>query len=225
MSIPAWSYSSISTYITCPRKYYAEKVSKEVPFTDTEATLYGKELHLAAEEFIRDGKPIPPQFAYIQPMLDKLVALPGDKYCELKVGIAKQDGRLVACDFFASDVWFRGVADLVIIDGENARIVDYKTGKNAKYADTKQLALMAAAVFLKYPEVKHIKAGLLFVVAKEFIKEEYTFERRFDIFASLDAPLQQLAMSYETGVWNAKPNGLCKQWCGAVLCVHNGKNS
>lgn len=224
MSLPAWSYSSISTYITCPRKYYAEKVSREVPYEDTEATLYGKALHLAAEEFIRDGTPIPTQFAYIQPMLDKLSALSGDKYCELEVGIAQQDGRLVACGFKDKDVWFRGIADLVIVDGDKARIIDYKTGKSAKYADTKQLALMAAAVFLKFPEVKHIRAGLLFVVAKEFIKEEYTFERRFDIFAKLDDALQQRAVSYETNVWNPKPNGLCKKWCGALSCPHNGRN-
>lgn len=224
MSLPAWSYSSITTYITCPRKYYAEKVSKEVPFTDTEATLYGKELHLAAEEFIRDGKPIPPQFAYIQAMLDKLNALPGEKHCELKVGIAKRDGRLEACDFFAPDVWFRGVADLVIINGKEARIIDYKTGKSAKYADTKQLALMAASVFLMFPEVEVIKAGLLFVVAKEFIKEEYLFDRRFDIFAKLDIPLRQREASYAMDVWNPKPNGLCKQYCGALSCPHNGRN-
>lgn len=224
MTTPAWSYSSISTYITCPRKYYAEKVSKEVPFTDTEATLYGKALHLAAEEFIRDGKPIPPQFAFIQPMLDKLNALPGDKYCELKFGIAKRDGKLVACDFFAPDVWFRGIADLVIVNGDEARIVDYKTGKSAKYADTKQLALMAACVFLNFPEVKKVKTGLLFVVSKDFIKEDFVFDRRFDIFAHLDGSLQQRAISYETGVWNPKPNGLCKNYCGALSCPHNGRN-
>ena len=222
-SIPAWSYSSISTYITCPKKYEAEKVTKEVKFTDSEATIYGKDLHLAAEEYIRDGKAIPAQFSFIQPMLDKLKAMPGDKHCEMKVGIARRNGRLEACDFFAPDVWFRGVADLVIVNGDTARIIDYKTGKSAKYADTKQLALMAAAVFLMFPEVKHIKAGLLFVVSKNFIKEDYTFERRFDIFATLDAPLRQLEASYETNVWNPKPNGLCKKWCDALSCPHNGK--
>jgi hypothetical protein len=222
-SIPAWSYSSISTYITCPKKYEGEKVTKEVKFTDSEATIYGKDLHLAAEEYIRDGKPIPTQFKFIQPLLDKLNAYPGEKHCELKVGIARRDGKLEACDFFAPDVWFRGVADLVIINGDTARILDYKTGKSAKYADTKQLALMAAAVFLMYPEVKSIKAGLLFVVCNSFVKEDYTFERRFDIFAKLDAPLRQLEASYETNVWNPKPNGLCKKWCDVLSCPHNGK--
>ena len=64
MKIPPWSYSALKTYETCPRKYQAEKVTKEVPFTQTDATIYGTELHLAAEEYIRDGKPIDPRFDF-----------------------------------------------------------------------------------------------------------------------------------------------------------------
>jgi predicted signal transduction protein with EAL and GGDEF domain len=57
------------------------------------------------------------------------------------------------------------VADLLIInkDKGEGRVIDYKTGKSAKYADTKQLALMAACVFAHFPEVKVVKTGLLFV--------------------------------------------------------------
>ena len=116
MKIPPWSYSSLKTYETCPRKYQAEKVTKEVPFTQTDATIYGTELHLAAEEYIRDGKPIDPRFDFVQPYLDKLVDYPGIKFCELKLGVKKNDDRLIACDFFDPAVWFRGVADLVIVD-------------------------------------------------------------------------------------------------------------
>jgi len=129
MTIPPWSYSSLKTFETCPRKYQAEKVTKEVPYTETEATIYGTELHKAAEEFIRDGTPIPERFSFIQPYMDKLAAYPGEKHCEMKLGVKRADDRLVACGFFDSDVWFRGVADLVIIDGDRARIIDYKTGK------------------------------------------------------------------------------------------------
>jgi CRISPR/Cas system-associated exonuclease Cas4 (RecB family) len=221
---PAWSYSSLKTYETCPRKYQAEKVTKEVAFTDNEATLYGKELHLAAEEYIRDDKPIDPRFSYIKNYLDKLKAIPGQKFCELKVGVKKNDGRLVACDFFDPDVWFRGVADLVIIDGEKAYIVDYKTSKNSKYADTRQLALMAAALFLKYPEIKKIKTSLLFVVPKEFIKEDFKADWGLSIFSELNGLLEAREASYTNDVWNPRPNGLCARWCGVNSCPHNGRS-
>ena len=222
MKIPAWSYSSIKLFETCPRKYQAERITKEVPFTQTEATLYGTELHLAAEEYIRDGKPIDPRFGFIQPYLDKLNDISGTKYCEMKLGVKKDEGRLVACDFFDSDVWFRGVADLVIIDGDLGRIVDYKTGKNAKYADTRQLALMAAALFLKFPKLNKIKASLLFVVSKEFIKDKYEKDYGLSIFAELNGLLAAREAAYNNEVFNPKPNGLCRKWCAVKACPHSG---
>ena len=224
MKIPAWSFSSIKLYDTCPKKYESERVTKEVGYQETEATLYGTELHLAAEEYIRDGKEIDPRFKFIKPYLDKLNAIPGEKLCEIKLGVKKHEGRLVACDFFDDDVWFRGVADLVILDGDKAWIVDYKSGKSAKYADIKQLALMAAAMFLKHPEIKKIKTSLLFVVSKEFIKEDFVKEWGLEIFSKYDELLTQREMAYTSGVFNAKPNGLCRQWCGTLSCAHNGKN-
>jgi hypothetical protein len=224
MKIPAWSFSSIKLYDTCPKKYESERVTKEVGYQETEATLYGTELHLAAEEYIRDGKEIDPRFKFIKPYLDKLNAIPGEKLCEIKLGVKKHEGRLVACDFFDDDVWFRGVADLVILDGDKAWIVDYKSGKSAKYADIKQLALMAAAMFLKHPEIKKIKTSLLFVVSKEFIKEDFVKEWGLEIFSKYDELLTQREMAYNSGVFNAKPNGLCRQWCGTLSCPHNGKN-
>ena len=145
------------------------------------------------------SKPIDPRFAFIQPYLDKLKAIEGIKYCEQKLGVKRVDGRLVACDFFDPDVWFRGVADLVILSGDIGFVVDYKSGKNAKYADTRQLALMAAAMFLKYPGLKKIKGSLLFVVSKEFIKDKYEKEYGLSIFSELSGLLTARETAYEIG--------------------------
>ena len=217
-----WSYSSLKLFETCPRKYQAERITKEVPFVQGEAALYGELLHKAAEEYIRDGKAIDPKFDFIQPYLDKLNAIEGRKICEMKLGVKRYDGRLVACDFFDSEVWFRGVADLVILDGDRAWIVDYKSGKSAKYADIRQLALMAAALFLKYPEVKKIKTSLLFVVSKEFVKEDFSKDYGLSIFSELHGLLSARDAAYEADVWNPRPNGLCSRWCQVKSCPHNG---
>lgn len=225
--IPAWSYSSLKTYETCPRKYQAEKVTKEVVFKDNDSTIYGKEVHLAAEEFIRSGKPLDPRFGYMLPILERLNNIPGTKFCEIKFGLKKEDGRLVTCDFFDRDVWFRGVADLVILNGNRGWVIDYKTSKSAKYADTRQLALMAACMFAKYPQLEKVKAALLFVVAKDnaLVEAKYTREDMYNIFADVDNLLTQRQSSYENDVWNEKPNGLCSRWCGVLSCPHNGANN
>jgi hypothetical protein len=51
----AWSYSSISTFKQCPKKYYHLKVAKDVKDTSSEAMLYGNQVHKAAEDFIKEG--------------------------------------------------------------------------------------------------------------------------------------------------------------------------
>ena len=225
--MPAWSYSSISLFEQCPKKYYHIRVAKDIKESDSEQIIYGKELHLAAEEYIRDGKPIPEKFAYIKPMLDKLNAIKGEKLCENKLAVKlTTDGRLVPCDFFDKDTYWRGIADLIILDRDNqeARVIDYKTGSSSKYADTKQLKLLAGAVFTHYPDIRIIKAGLLFVVSKDFIKEEYDCHFRLAYFEQFRPLVQQLEDCHNNGVWNPKRNFSCKAWCPVLSCAHNGKN-
>lgn len=224
--MPAWSYSSITLFEQCPKKYYHLRVAKDIVEPESEAMNYGKDLHLAAEEHIRDGKPLPEKYAFIQPMLDKLKAIPGEKLCENKLAVKlTKDGRLVPCDFFDKDTYWRGIADLIILDRDKqeARVIDYKTGKSAKYADTKQLKLLAGAVFTHYPEVKIIKAGLLFVVSEEFIKEEYDTHFRLAYFEQFRPLVTQLEDCHNNGVWNPKRNFSCKAWCPVLDCAHNGR--
>ena len=222
MALPAWSYSSISTYIQCPRKYQAEKVTKEVPYQDTEATLYGKAVHLAAEEFIRDGKPVPDKFAFMRELLEPVSKYAGKHLCEYRLGLTRD---LEPCEFFSKDVWWRGIPDFLALDGETATMIDYKTGKSSKYADTKQLDLLALAIFKHFPEVKKIKAGLLFVIANDFIKTKYEKVEHEKTWVNWLQDTARLEKALELGVWNPKPNFSCKGWCSVKDCIHNGKGS
>jgi len=223
--VPAWSYSSITLFDQCPKKYYHLRVVKDIKEPESEAIMYGKDVHLAAEEYIRDGKPVPAKYGYMVPMLDKLNAIEGEKHCELKMGIKKVDGRLAPCGFFDKDVWYRGVADLAIINKAKkvARVVDYKTGKSSKYADPKQLALMAACIFVHFPEIDTVKGGLLFVVVEDFIKAQYQADNGFKIFSELDGALVAREAAYANGVFNPKQNFTCKGWCPVLDCHHNGR--
>jgi len=221
MSAGAWSYSRMKGFETCPKQYYHVTVRKEYPFKETDATRYGTEFHKAAEDYMRDDTPIPPRFSFAQGMLDALKAKPGDKHCELKMGLTAD---LKPCGFFDSDVWFRGIVDLLIIDGEKAWVVDYKTGKSAKYADTGQLQLMALAVFAHYPQVKRVKAGLVFVVADAFVPADYNVVDHDTLWAPWIKRYAALEAAHANDVWNPKPSGLCRAHCPVVDCPHNGQN-
>lgn len=215
----AWSFSSLKTFEQCPRKYFHTRVAKDVKEPETEAMLYGSLVHEAAEKFIRDGEPIPEKFAFLRAPLERLNAIPGEKHCEMKMGLTED---LEPCDFFAKNVWWRGIADLVVVNKEKglAYSIDYKTGKNARYADVKQLDLVATAIFKYFPEVQKVKSGLLYVVSDEFIRAEHEVD---GIDKYLDAPRQLLARldnAMENDVWNAISGPLCR-FCAVKQCEYN----
>ena len=214
-----WSFSSLKTFQQCPKKYYHTKILKTEREPDTTATLYGKSMHTAAEEYIRDGVPIPPQFEYVKAMLDQLNAIPGEKLCEVKLGLTKE---LEPCDFEAEDVWWHGITDLVVLNEAEgiAHSVDYKTSKNARYADVKQLDLIAAAIFAKYPKIKKIKSALLFVVSKEFVKATHHAEMKDKYIEKPAQDVARIEAAIENGVWNPITGPLCR-FCPVKVCEHN----
>lgn len=216
----AWSYSSIKTFDQCPKKYYHLKVAKDVKDIPGEAALYGTAVHEAAEHFIKDGTPIPEKFAFIRPTIERLAAIDGEKHCELRLGVSKTDTGYEPTTFFGKDVWWRGIVDLVVIDGAKAYMVDYKTGKNARYADPKQLDLMAGALFVHYPDLEVIKSALVYVVSNELIPKTHT-RGKMDMYLSVFADeLDRLEGAELSGVWNPKSGPLCG-WCPVVECEHH----
>jgi hypothetical protein len=219
-----WSYSSIKLFEQCPKKYYHLRVVRDFQEDqNAEHLLYGTRFHKAAEEYVRDDTPLPEHFKFAKSALDSLKRIPGEKLCEYEMGLTE---NLEPCGFRDASVWFRGIADLLIIDAEKgeARVVDYKTGKSAKYADVGQLELMALAVFRHFPQVKKVKAGLLFVVANNFTKESYTVEQAPVLWQRWMRDHERMKVAYQNDVWNPKPSGLCRKHCVVLSCPHNGRN-
>lgn len=221
--MPKWSFSSIKLFEQCPRKYYHLRVAKDVVEPETEAMMYGTVFHEAAEFYIKENAPLPPQFHFAKSALDSLKNLPGEKLCEFEMGLTAD---LEPCKFDDPNVWWRGIADLLIVDHENkvARILDYKTGKSAKYADTGQLELMALALFKFFPDIQKVKAGLLFVVANAFPKANYSADQAGVMWEKWLTKYAKMESAYRLNVWNPKPSGLCRKHCSVLTCSHNGKN-
>jgi predicted RecB family nuclease len=215
--MPAWSYSSLKTFQQCPKKYYHLKVAKDVKDDGSEATVYGKELHKVAENYIKDGTPIPERFAFIQKTVDALKNIPGEKHTEIELGVSNKNGKLNPCGFYDKEAWYRGIADLLIVDGDEGYLVDYKSSKNAKYADLKQLDLLAGAVFAHFPELKTLKSALIFVVSNEFVNKEHSSMHKLAYFEHVRFDLERLEKAIETGVWNAVSSPLCG-WCPVKTC-------
>lgn len=207
-----WSFSSLKDYVNCPRQYHEIKVLKRFEKSVTPQMTYGSEVHKALEDYVGEGKPLAKNYERFKPVLDALVDIPGIKYPEFKMALDKDRQP---CQY-GKGYWVRGIVDLLIVDGDSAFIVDYKTGSN-RYPDPKQLKLMALMTFAHFPEVRKVKAGLLFVMHDSFMSEEYDRDSIESIWEHFTPDLGRLTMSFETDQWIPNPTPLCG-WCPVNTC-------
>ena len=188
------------------------------PMDDKEVESIVKSMHKKHLKNLEDNPEptLAKNYLRFKKMVDTLIAIPGVKYPEYKMALTK---KMEQCDFEDENRWVRGIADLVIVDGDKAFIIDYKTGSN-RYPDTKQLKLMALMAFVCFPEVNKIKAGLLFCMKNSFVQESYTRDGIHKAWRSFEQPLDRLTMSYDKDEWVPNPTPLCG-WCPVETCEHH----
>jgi CRISPR/Cas system-associated exonuclease Cas4 (RecB family) len=208
-----WSYSGLKDYVNCPRQYYEVKVAKNFTKRPTQQMLYGTAVHKALEDYVGEGKPLEKNYERYQPMLDALLTIEGERLPEYRMAI---NTELEPCTWGAEDYWVRGIVDLLVLGGDTAYIVDYKTG-SAKYPDVNQLKLMSLMTYAHFPNVEHIKAGLLFVAHNTFINEVYHRDQSEDLWKDVLPDLERLKLSYDNDKWPENPTPLCG-WCPVTSC-------
>jgi CRISPR/Cas system-associated exonuclease Cas4 (RecB family) len=213
MASVKWSFSGLKQFVNCPRQYYEVKVQRNFEVRETEQIKYGKEVHKALEDYVRDGTPLAKNYLRFKPMVDALISVDGDKHVEHQMAL---DENKEPCEFDSPNYWVRGIADLLIVNDDTAFVVDYKTG-SARYPDPKQLKLMALMTFKHFPTVEKIKGGLLFVLHNAFITDTYHKDQTEDLWGAFHADLFRLGHAYENGTWPANPTPLCG-WCPVATC-------
>jgi RecB family exonuclease len=221
----AWSHSALNTFRTCPKKYYHEKIKKDVKFTETEASSYGKQVHKAFEDYVGKGKKLPFGMAHYKPYLDKFREISGEKLVEQKMAITRE---FQSTGYFDKDVWFRGQADLIIINGSHAIVIDYKTGKLKD--DFDQLDLMAACAFCLDPDIHTMTAMFFWTKDRSITSKEYKRDDARDVWnrfipmvRKLFIPMvRKLEVAVKTTDFPPKTNGLCRSYCEVKSCPYNG---
>ena len=204
------SFSSMSTFNNCPKQYYLTYVNPVIPYQETDATRWGTEVHLALEEYCRDDVPLTDKFAPYQRYGDKIKALPGDKFYEQEFALNRS---LKPVAFADPDAWVRGIIDVLVVNGNQALVTDWKTGKVKP--DSDQLKLFAGFVMHHYPEVEQVKTVYAWLAHKKTTVETYTRADLPDIWNHFIAKMAKIEASYEKDRWLAKTSGLCNGWCGA----------
>ena len=216
----AWSFSSLSSYETCPLRYYLTRVAEDrVVEPESEAIIWGNFVHEALEEYLRDGKALPKTISNLQSLVDKLTSKKGELLVEQKMGVTE---NLESCDFFSKDCWYRGIVDVAIVNKNKAVILDWKTGKRKLNSD--QLDLFAGLVFAHYPDVTDVVTGFVWLKDNKVDTQRYSRDDIRKIWMNFIPRVERLQRSYSEDKWLPKPSGLCRNWCpvGKSRCDHCG---
>lgn len=203
-----WSYSQLNAYETCPVQFYELKIAQNFQETLHPTTAWGTRGHLALEERVRDGTPLPAEFAYLEGFASKICELPGVTMCEEKVA-CKRDYAPTAFD--STDAWSRGIIDVFNLRDTEAVVVDYKFGK---VRPSSQLKLNALLIFANYPFVRTVKTRFLWLAHRQVTEGVYERKDMAELWSEFEARAAQLERAKEEGVFQPKPSG---------LCVPNGK--
>ena len=215
MGVIPWSYSSLSQFETCPRRFFLTRITKQAQEKQTEATLWGNQVHKALEDAVAGTKALSPNFVKYQPIVDKVRAAEGKKFTENKFGLTSS---FKPTTFSAKDVWFRGIIDLTIVKPKEAVVVDYKTGRVKSDGD--QLKLFAASTFAKHPYLEKVKTSYIWLAYDKTTSATFTKEDVPVIWQEFIPRVNRMEQALEDDRWVPKPSGLCKSWCpvGKALC-------
>lgn len=223
MSNPvAWSYSSLTAFETCPKRYYLTKVSKQVKEPQTEATLWGNQVHKALEYRLVKRQPLPENMSMFEPIAAKVATkAQGAKLeAEQKMALTKS---FTPTSWFAKDVWVRGITDFTITKGDKVFIGDWKTGKPTP--ESAQLKLTAAMTMHQKPYINTVINAFVWLKTGEITHEVFTREDIPTIWQEFTPRVQRLEEAMDGNKWPARPSGLCRKWCpvGKSLCEHCGE--
>lgn len=230
MSTPPVSPTHLATFRTCPRQYQAKYVTKELPYVETEATRYGIRWHAAIEARLKSKIPLPEEFAGMESLAQSVEEMPGQLYVEEKMAIVR-DGRPTT--WKGDTTWLRAVLDCVKVnfDERHAVLLDWKTGKyrpNFTDKEEEQLLVNSLLIMQVFKNIDTVYASAVFTAARTVWPESgpLVFHKadRDELYGRFLPTVARLEAAYESNVWNPRPNGLCKEYCGVTSCVHNGKN-
>ena len=210
------SFSRLSTFEQCEAQFDYLYVSKRVANQSNDASDYGDRVHKVLEAYGKgtldeaalsdEGKQTLKRWG---PLVDKITSRPGDKFFEHQMSVTR---KLQPTGWFDKDVWIRSIADVLVVNGDTAYCLDYKTGKVKE--NPTQLQLFAAMVMWHFPEVQKVKTSFLWLKYDDATNA--TYERRFldALWRGMEPRFTKVQDIIDLGVFKTKPSGLCP-WCPA----------
>lgn len=218
------SYSTISAFDTCPRKFAEEKIWKNIKYKQNAAAQWGSEGHKAFEDAIKARTSLENRFSFAQPVLDSIYATAGEVKlsAEYELGL---DAEGKPCRFW--DGKLRGKLDLHWKPrADRAVITDWKFAKHDPSKYKLETDVFSYLTMKNDEEVEAIKTVLVWLKAESPGKPTVKMYNRSDLTRiedDLHAKMYRIEKCVADDYFPEKPTGLCKNYCDVVECHHNGK--
>jgi len=210
-----WSYSTLNSFETCPRKHYHTSIKKDYVEAPSEAMAWGSAVHKAMEERIAKGRRLRNGLDKYEKICAKFDNVKGTVIAEQKVCLNE---NLQPTGYFDKDAWVRGVFDVVVLDDKSAKIIDWKTGK--RKPDSEQLKLFAGLALGTY-EVDRVTTQFVWLQDKVADRpDEFLREDEAGIWEDFLPRVERFKESYIASDWPEKPSGLCRGWCPVKDCSY-----
>ena len=210
----AWSYSVLSMFEQCRKKYFHLKVVKDIKDSDSSFSSEGKEVHDAMFKRVIKGEPLPLPIRHFEKWASAFEKRKGEKHGEMKLCL---NNKFEPVAWFAPDAWVRAVVDLLIVDGSTATIVDWKTGK--KRIDWTQLMLTAAIVSQLMPEITKFNVVFVWLNSGEVSHESIEKSAIRGIWQDILPRVKEIELAKRTTDFPATESGLCR-YCPVHTCPH-----
>jgi len=207
MTTLSHSYSSLKLFDNCPKRYYHERIARDVKAESGEASLHGERIHKFLEQRLKREADLPQEVEKYEALCNAVERQSGDGQLMLEQELTLNE-KLKPTTWFAPDAWLRSKLDVLIVKKETATVMDWKTGK--RRPDKFQLRLFAAQVFLHYEDVKKINTSFVWLPDSAMDKETYTRDNLTELLTDVLIRTRRVEQAVKHETWPAKPSGLCR---------------
>jgi CRISPR/Cas system-associated exonuclease Cas4 (RecB family) len=213
----ALSYSRLSTFERCPRKFKSQYIDKDYPDEgDNFFFKKGQRKHEQLEHYILSkGNPLAggtmrydDDVEAMFPMIDDICNAMPKFTAEQKLAV---DMDFQPCSWFDKSTMYRAIVDFQAIapTAKTMAVIDWKTGKYREYdaTPTSQLHLTSAIMFAHHPEIERIIAAYAFIEHKQMDKTPFTCDQAGDLRQPFVEAFEAVNAEEE---WAPKQNEYCK---------------
>lgn len=220
-----WSYSGLTLFEQCAKRFFHERIAKDVKEEKSEHQDWGDFVHKSFHNRVAHKTKLPPELSRHEALLSQF----DDKtqfeivHTERKWAI---DRNYRPTGYFDNNVWGRCLGDLVAVlpsfagasPSAKAVALDWKTGKIRE--DETQLKITSAFVFEYYPHVQVVDSAFVWLKDDKISATTMARGERMKVWAELLPRINAMEQAIANSTMPANPSRLCG-WCPVKNCAHH----